>query len=470
MKLAHCGTLLLFLSLFPLHALGQCNNASMNGGYFYTLGGSVRNGASNVSYSELGQVTADGNGNLTGQSTTSIAGAITTLAITGTYSFHGDCSGTATLTNSATSSQVTLQSIDGGSTIMMSVTSSPLTLVAQGRFYRAGSATGLQCGTGTLSGAYGLLLSGGTYAGGVRTQYDEASQVTFDGQGNVSVAGMVTTATGVGTNWNATGTYTMAADCTGSVQLTNVNGTLNYALAHTEGGTLLYLETDPATTVDGSADAQQEEEVLPQLAFGGGWYTALYFTNLNAGNVTFRVTFTGDDGTPMSIPGVGTSAQIMLAPLATAIIEAPNTGGLTQGYASFALPVGVTGYGVFRQSVAGRADQEALVSFKSATSTSATLTYDDTAYITSVAIVNPSSASTTVNITLWDNNGNQIGTAALPLGAGAKTENALQNYQGLGAIMGVRGTAQFSVASGNVSVLGLRFNGFAFTSIPVTQQ
>jgi len=471
MKTAPCGTLLLFASLLPLQAVAQCSNASLNGQYFYTLGGSLKSGTSSVSYNELGNVSADGNGNLTGSTTTSTAGVIATQPVTGTYSIRSNCSGTATLTTAVEAVQLTLQVIGGGSQAIVSATSSPLTLIAEGRFNRAGDATGLQCGNGSLSGSYGMVLSGGTYSGGIRSPYDNVNQTAFDGMGNVSSAtGLVTTSAGSGISWSASGTYSLNADCSGAAQISNINGALNFAAARVEGGSLLLLETDAGTTVSGSADPQQIEDVLPQIAFGGGWYTALYFTNPNASTETFRVTFTADDGTPMSIPGIGSSKQITIGPLGTAILEAQNIGALTQGYATFSLPVGVTGYGVFRQTVSGRPDQEALVSFKSATSTLATMTFDDTAYITSVAIANTSSAPTTVNITLWDNNGNQIGTAAVPLAAGAKTESALRGYQGLSGIVGVRGTAQFSVASGDVSVLGLRFDSSAFTSIPVTQQ
>jgi hypothetical protein len=35
---------------------------------------------------------------------------------------------------------------------------------------------------------------------------------------------------------------------------------------------------------------------------------------------------------------------------------------------------------------------------------------------------------------------------------------------------GKRGSADFTVTTGTVAVLGLRFNGAAFTSIPATQK
>jgi hypothetical protein len=37
-------------------------------------------------------------------------------------------------------------------------------------------------------------------------------------------------------------------------------------------------------------------------------------------------------------------------------------------------------------------------------------------------------------------------------------------------VVGKRGSAQFTVAIGNVAVLGLRFNNAAFTSIPTADQ
>jgi len=53
--------------------------------------------------------------------------------------------------------------------------------------------------------------------------------------------------------------------------------------------------------------------VLPQLAFGGGWYTALYFTNTNAGPVSFPVNFIDGNGNPLNTPS-GTSTTVNLQP------------------------------------------------------------------------------------------------------------------------------------------------------------
>jgi hypothetical protein len=96
--------------------------------------------------------------------------------------------------------------------------------------------------------------------------------------------------------------------------------------------------------------------------------------------------------------------------------------------------------------------------------------YDETNYITGVAIANPSGAATTVNITVTDNTGTVIGTATVDLPARNKTAVALRNLPGLSSVVGKQGTVRFSTTSGPVSVLGLRFKGSAFTSIPTQPQ
>jgi hypothetical protein len=220
-----------------------------------------------------------------------------------------------------------------------------------------------------------------------------------------------------------------------------------------------------------SVNVQFAPLVLPQFAFGGGWYSALYFTNTGTSTASFPVNFTADDGTPLSVPAVGgSSTTVNLGPQGTAVVEAPNSGPLNQGYASFSLPAGVEGYGVFRQSVPGIADQEAVVPFSIGLSATSTFVWDETDFTTAVAIVNPGSVATTVNVTLWDNNGKLIGTSSVLLPPFSKTESALRAYPGLAGMVGLRGAAQFTVSAGSVAVLGLRFNGSALTSIPSVQQ
>jgi hypothetical protein len=154
----------------------------------------------------------------------------------------------------------------------------------------------------------------------------------------------------------------------------------------------------------------------------------------------------------------------------TTIIEAPNVGPLSQGYVSISLPAGVTGYGVFRQSIPGITDQEAVVPLSGATATTSTLVFDETTFITGVALVNLGSLDTTITVTARDNQGNTIGTGTVPLAAKTKTAKALRDIPGLAGVIGKMGSADFTVSSGNLAALGLRFNGPAFTSIPTSDR
>jgi hypothetical protein len=172
------------------------------------------------------------------------------------------------------------------------------------------------------------------------------------------------------------------------------------------------------------------------------------------------------------VPSIGGTSTIVNLPAnGTAVIEAPNAGSsIIQGYASLVLPSGVVTYGVFRKTAPGSPDQEVVVPLSNASSVSSTLSFDDTDVVTAVAIVNPSSVATTVTINARDTNGNVIGTATVALGPNAKTESVLRDLPGLAGIAGLRGSAVFSVATGNLAVLGLRFNSQAFTSIPTTNR
>jgi hypothetical protein len=134
------------------------------------------------------------------------------------------------------------------------------------------------------------------------------------------------------------------------------------------------------------------------------------------------------------------------------------------------MPDSVTGYGVFRQVVEGRGEQEAVVPFSSATATRSTLIFDDSGFTTSVAVVNPGTSSGSIAIVARDSFGTQIGTSSVALPAGGKTAFVLRNAPGLASLANQRGTVEFTATSGNIAVLGLRFGGQAFTSIPTTDR
>ena len=211
--------------------------------------------------------------------------------------------------------------------------------------------------------------------------------------------------------------------------------------------------------------------VLPQFVFGGGWYTALYFTNTGDVSATFSVNFIAENGGVLTVPSLGGSTvNLTLAPHGTAMLEAPNSGPLTQGYARVVLPAAVKGYGVFRQVVAGINDQEAVVPFSSISSGISTLVWDESNFVTGVAAVSLSGQNNTISVVARDLNGVVVGSSFLTLPPNGKMAFALRDLPGMAGIVGKRGSADFVVPFGSVAVLGLRFYGAAFTSIPTAQR
>lgn len=211
--------------------------------------------------------------------------------------------------------------------------------------------------------------------------------------------------------------------------------------------------------------------VLPQLAFGsssdlGNWATAVYLHNTTSAPVQATVRFYGTDGSPLTVPGVNApSATLNLGPRGTGVVEVPNVGPLTQGWVKIEAPEGIIGYAIFRQALQGVNPQEGVVPFSSSSSSGATIVFDETDYVTAVAVLNPGSAPVTVTVVARDEAGAEIGRFDLPLSAGQRAAFVVRDRPEMTAIRGKRGVLEFSLPTGAVSVLGLRFNGLAFTSI-----
>ena len=79
------------------------------------------------------------------------------------------------------------------------------------------------CGTSTLKGDYGLIVTGTRTIGPITENFVTLSLVTFDGKGGFTAEGVSHgTTTGV-RKGPATGTYTVNDNCTGS-WITNIQG------------------------------------------------------------------------------------------------------------------------------------------------------------------------------------------------------------------------------------------------------
>jgi hypothetical protein len=449
-----------------MQAQQTCSNSLLSGTYFYLSNGSVISGGQALPFAELSKFVFDGNGGVTGQAATSDNGTFASFSFTGVYAVQAGCSGSLTLTvDPPAAGPFTFEVEDGGKSISMAFSGAGAVIV--GRAYQVTTGT-VQCGRGLLSGSYGLQFTG--VSGGLRVA--EEGQMVSDGDSNLTLNGVLNS-NGSTLQISSIGNYSLRSDCSGSVSISNPSGITNYSVALVDNGKLiLFFETDAGTTVSGKAQTQAlTASVLPDFAFGGGFYSAIYFANTGNTAVSFPVNFIGDDGNPLTVPAIGgPTATINLAPQGTAIVEASNVGALVQGYASVFLPSGVVSYGIFRKSAAGVADQEVTVPLSSAVSSRRTLIFDDTNFVTAVAIVNPSAVQNIVTISVRDDAGNLIGDPTILLGANAKTAVVLRDLPGLAGIVGKRGIADFSVVAGDVAVLGLRFDGAAFSSLPTVNR
>ncbi|GIU76598.1 MAG: hypothetical protein KatS3mg004_3685 [Bryobacteraceae bacterium] len=221
----------------------------------------------------------------------------------------------------------------------------------------------------------------------------------------------------------------------------------------------------PGTPVSGLT------KVLPQLAFGsssdlGNWATAVYLHNTTAAPVQAAVRFFATDGSALTVPGInGSSAAVNLGPHGTGVVEVPNVGPLTQGWVQIESPEGVIGYGIFRQALQGVNPQEGVVPLSSSNSAGSFIVFDETDFTTAVAVLNPGASPVTVTVVARDDTGAEIGRFTLPLNPRQRDAFVVRDRPEMTAMRGKRGVLEFSASSGAVSVLGLRFNGLAFTSI-----
>jgi uncharacterized protein (TIGR03437 family) len=201
----------------------------------------------------LGQLVADGQGGVAGHSQTNNGGILTNHFLAGKYSVQPTCSGTLTLTvDLQASPPATFQVLNGGEGAVIAY--SMQSAVISGQAYRSDGAN--QCGNGSLSGAYGYLLTGFEFVSSTGYYYSQAGNAVSDGNGNISVVGNVNV-NGTSASTTGTGTYSLASDCSGTARVTNQSGTANYSIAVVENGQgLLFLETDAGTIVSGTAQPQ----------------------------------------------------------------------------------------------------------------------------------------------------------------------------------------------------------------------
>lgn len=256
------------------------------------------------------------------------------------------------------------------------------------------------------------------------------------------------------------------------------------AINHPPGGPIAaVLKQKAALTAAGSAAGLKRlsgfalpgDNVIPQVADGGGWQTSCTFVNLDSKRLHFEVLFFTSEGGELLLPfpEVGTASAIEISLPVGESITVETTGTretLSQGFGYILrddVEDALGGLCVFRQRVSGRPDFEAVIPLVSDFITRFVLLYDNTrGFVTTMAIANPDLTSIQVSVTLRDENARQLGGSTITLGPFRHEAFALPTRWPVTA--GRRGVIEFRSTGWGASALGLRFNPTgAFTSFPV---
>lgn len=231
-----------------------------------------------------------------------------------------------------------------------------------------------------------------------------------------------------------------------------------------------------------AAGAAASTGVFAQVAAGGGWTTSLYLMNPSAAPATVALSFWGDNGAALALPLTVTDADGArsitaaslnenIGPNSMVLIECgPATGAAETGWAQVALGANsqVVGYGVFHYTSPAGVESEGTVPMETAGGSTFALPYEaENQFDMGVALANLSpSVSTTVTVTLVDENGVTLTGSNVPLPAGGHTSFMLSGQ--IPAAAHNRGWLQFTAPAGiSITGLGLRANpAGGFASVP----
>ncbi|MCU1336338.1 MAG: hypothetical protein JWO19_1919 [Bryobacterales bacterium] len=237
---------------------------------------------------------------------------------------------------------------------------------------------------------------------------------------------------------------------------------------------------EPATITPKSAFVGTTDQVFPHIAMGNSWETVIVILNMSNSVMNFTMRFYAEDGSPMAVTFKDYPQSNITTTTAAAGQLPPGTsfnfalfsvtpdlrvGWATLQYDSSLGRLG--GYAIFRQSVPGRPTFESLVPLSAFDDYKFYLPFDNIqGFITAIALVNPASnVSSRITITATDLNGNFIDRIFINLPPNGHLAFALTDR--MPALSNRLGTLYVESDSNRLSAMGIRFNGAAFSSIPI---
>jgi len=235
------------------------------------------------------------------------------------------------------------------------------------------------------------------------------------------------------------------------------------------------------TTIPALANVGTNGGSIAHIASGNGWQTTFVLVNTGTSPAQVHLKFFADQtGTPLLLPvsfpqpgvGVDTTASSVdqtLAAGATLLVlsTGPSSSPLTTGSAQLTTNGNVGGFVIFRNNPFA---QEAVVPLETRNANAYILAFDNTnGKAAGIAINSVSSQPVNVPVVVRDDHGNQIATDTLPLQANAHMSFVLgsQPNDKYPVTANIRGTVEFDTPpGGQISVVGIRANGEAFTTLP----
>ncbi len=427
------------------------------------------------------------------------SGVISTFAGTGNQGFAGD-NGPAISAHLCNPSGVAVDTF--GNVYIADTYNSSIRVVSNGTITTiAGNGTGCNTGLGNGYSGDGGFAANAEIDSPMGVAVDTAGNVYIADTGNNMVRVMVPVLTLQAASLSSTsGTISLGVDAGASLKWTTTsndswitvtggasgtgNGTVRLSVQANSTGNA---RTGTVTIAGQTFTIQQESNSttgfnvagsMAHLASAGGWDTSLTLVNLDTSASEARLNFYNDSGSVPLLPFTFPQQLYLGTTLASTFDQSLNPGAMSvldttgssetpvTGWAELVTTGNIDGFAVFKDT---STNQEAVVPMESRNAGSYVLAFDNTGQLaTGVAIANLSEAAK-VNVIICDDTGAQIGTGSIALPTMGHTSFMLTDPQkGFPATANMRGTIEFDTPqNGEISVLGLRANGSALTTLPL---
>lgn len=225
------------------------------------------------------------------------------------------------------------------------------------------------------------------------------------------------------------------------------------------------------------ARISDDDRIIPHLGVGASWATEITLVNVWGAPASVDLRFFDGNGLPLNVPAesYGTTSLVRVTLPVNGSKRVVLKGGDTtlMGWARVDYDWAVSEVAVsavFRQSIAGRPDFEALSPATSGES-QLRIQFDEiNGYTTGFALVNPDTVGTTLELTVRNENGVEINVepVKISLPSHGHTAFAFRDHPQLGPLTRDRkGVIDIRTESGrDVSALGLRFSpSNSFTTV-----